>query len=217
MGVGEETQSSSARSDTKRCEIVEDVDPYEEAKIRILNGGHTALCYLGALAGYETYDAAFKDSELRAIFDAFETQEVLPGLDIELPFDKHAYLAEIAARFSNVAIADQLERICMDGYSKMPIYIRPTLEACLRQDIMPRNAITCVAGWYVYARRFANGDMPVHYHEPYWHQLKPLLGKGQEEAFAHTQQLWANVPEDYPQFVSELVSAIEEMELKWPV
>lgn len=198
-------------------QLVADVDPYEEAKIRILNGGHTGLCYLGALAGYETYDQAFNDPRLREIFDAFETDEVLPGLEIEVPFDKHAYLDEIAARFSNSAIADQLERICMDGYSKMPIYIRPTLEACLRQKIMPSNAITCVASWYVYARRFANGQMPVRYHEPYWAQLKPLLEPGREEVFARTKQLWANLPDDYPQFVSALVSAIHEVELKWPV
>ena len=197
-------------------EVVTNVDPYEEAKIRILNGGHTGLCYLGALAGYTTFDETFNDPRLRAIFDAFETEEVLPGLEIELPFNKHAYLAEIAARFSNEAIADQLERICMDGYSKMPIYIRPTLEACLRQNNMPHNAIACVASWYVYGRRFANGQMHVRYHEPYWGEFEPLLAKGQEETFARTKQLWAELPDNYPQFVSKLVSSIHEMESKWP-
>ena len=148
-------------------EGVADVDPYEEAKIRILNGGHLALCYLGALAGHTTFDQTFNDPRLRQIFDAFETGEVLRGLEMELPFDKHAYLAEIAARFSNETIADQLERLCMNGYSKMPIYLRPTLAACLRQNILPTSTITCIASWYVYARHIAAGRMPVHYHEPY--------------------------------------------------
>ncbi|MGJ8530328.1 mannitol dehydrogenase family protein [Maritalea sp.] len=197
-------------------EIVSDVDPYEEAKIRILNGGHTALCYLGVLAGHTTFDQAFKDPKLRAVFDGFEIGEVLPGLDMELPFDKRAYLAEIAARFSNEVIADQLERICMDGYSKMPIYILPSITACFQQNIVPRHAIHCIASWYVYARRYANGEIPIHYHEPYWDQLNPLLAKGAEESFARTKELWANVPDDYPQFVTELVAAIQEMELKWP-
>merc|ERR1712185_421171 len=53
-------------------EIVEDVDPYEEAKIRILNGGHTGLAYLGALAGYATFDEAMRDNDLRAHFDNLE-------------------------------------------------------------------------------------------------------------------------------------------------
>lgn len=204
--------------DLTRCgvEVVCDVDPYEETKIRILNGGHTALCYLGALAGYKTYDEAFRDPTLRKIFDAFEKAEVLPGLDMELPFDKKVYLAQIAERFSNEAIADQLERICMDGFSKMPVFIRPTLESCLRQNILPENTILCIASWYVYARRFLMGQMPVPYHEPNWDKLKPLLAKGQEEAFARTRLLWAQLPDDHPKFVTELISAIEKVETTWP-
>lgn len=197
-------------------QIVDNVDPFEETKIRILNGGHTALCYLGALAGHFTYDEAFADPNLRAIFNAFETEEVLPGLDSDLPFDKHAYLAQIAARFSNKAIADQLERICMDGYSKMPVFLRPTLKSCLKQKIHPKNSLLCIAGWYVYARRFAAGQMPVHYTEPYWDQLEPLLAKGQEEKFSRTKQLWGDLPDLYPEFVTGLVAAIEEVETKWP-
>lgn len=197
-------------------EIVADVDPYEEAKIRILNGGHTALCYLGALAGHETFDAAFNDPELRAVFDSFEKDEVLPGLDLELPFDKLVYLNSIAERFANAAIADQLARICMDGYSKMALYIRPTMASCFAQGITPKSSIQCIASWYVYARRFAAGQMPVHYNEPYWDQLEPLLANGQEVAFATTKQLWGDIPDQYPLFITELVSAIQEMETKWP-
>lgn len=202
---------------TVGVEIVQDVDPYEEAKIRILNGGHTGLCYLGALAGLTTFDQTMHNAELKSFFNAYERNEVLPGLDIELPFDKFAYLDEIADRFSNIAIADQLERICMDGFSKMPIFIRPTLSSCLRQGITPINGILCVASWYVYARRFASGQMPIHYHEVFWDQLEPLLAVGCEEKFARTKQLWADLPDQYPDFVTELVSAIQEIEEKWPV
>jgi len=197
-------------------QVVSDVDPFEEAKIRILNGGHLGLTFLGALAGYTTFDEAMRDPALRAHFDGWETENVLPGLTIDLPFDKSAYVQDIAARFSNRAIADQLERICMDGWSKMPIYIRPTLEGCLKQGISPRFGYDCIASWYVYARRFAAGKMPVTYHEPYWTSLEPLLAPGQEETFARTQALWANLPQAYSEFVPGIVRAIKEMEEKWP-
>ena len=198
-------------------EIVDDVDPYEEAKIRILNGGHTGLCYLGALAGHDTYDQAFADPKLRQFFDNYETKEVLPGLDMQLPLDKVEYLAKIAKRFSNSAIADQLERICMDGFSKMPVFIRPTLESCLKQGITPVNGYDCVASWYVYARRTASGNMPIPYHETYWNLLEPLLKAGQETEFAHSKRLWADLPTQYPGFVEGLTNAITEMEKQWPV
>lgn len=197
-------------------EVVDDVDPYEEAKIRILNGGHTGLTYLGALAGHQTFDAAMLDPKLREFFDNFEQKEVLPGLQIDLPFNKADYLKQIADRFCNHAIADQLERICMDGYSKVQIYIRPTLESCLKQSINPVYMLDCIASWYVYARRFKAGTMPIHYHEPYWEQLSPLLDAGQEMRFATDSQLWGELPQTYSQFPGALVSAIEKMEQSWP-
>ena len=54
-------------------ELVDNVKPYEEAKIRILNGGHTALCYLGALSGYKTFDEIMTDQKLLSHFYNFET------------------------------------------------------------------------------------------------------------------------------------------------
>ncbi|MEM0976851.1 MAG: mannitol dehydrogenase family protein [Pseudomonadota bacterium] len=198
-------------------EIVDNVDPYEEAKIRILNGGHTALCYLGALAGHHTFDQVMTDTNLRAHFDAFETKNVLPGLTIDLPFDKSDYLDLIAARFSNAAIADDLARICMDGWSKFPIFIRPTIKSCLAQNITPHAAFDSVASWYVYARRFAKGRTHIPYSDPYWHQMQPLLAEGQEAAFAGLEALWSNLPTQYDNFVPELTAAIEQMEHRWPV
>ena len=197
-------------------EIVADVDPYEEAKIRILNGGHTGICYFGAIKGYSTYDQAIADPELREIFDSFENEEVLPGLNIDIPFDKSAYLAEIASRFSNTAIADQLERICMDGYSKFTIFIKPTIESCLQQGITPKFSYLCIASWYVYAQRWASGHINIHYHEPYWENLEPLLKEGNESAFAQSQELWGELPERYENFETNIINAIREVETRWP-
>jgi len=198
-------------------EVVPDVHPYEEAKIRILNGGHTALAYLGALAGYKTFDEAMRDPKLRKHFDAFELEEVLPGLRLELPFDKHEYLRKVSNRFCNRAIADQLERICMDGYSKVQLYLRPTLASCLEQGIEPRHTFDCIASWFVYARRAKSGHTHVPYNEPYWDQLSPLLDEGNEMEFATNAVLWGELPEAYSGFAPALVYAIQEMENSWPV
>jgi len=197
-------------------DIVDDVGPYEEAKIRILNGGHTAICYLGALAGHQTFDQAMANPRLRAHFDGFETDNVLPGLTMDLPFDKAAYRDLIAERFSNAAIADDLGRICMDGWSKFPIFIRPTVKSCLLQGISPIWCYESIASWYVYARRFANGQMHINYVEPYWDDLSPLLVRGQEETFARTEALWSTLSKTFKEFVPQLVSAIERMEKSWP-
>lgn len=198
-------------------QIVSDVLPYEEAKIRILNGGHTALAYLGALSGHTTFDQAMRDPHLRAHFDRWEKAEVLEGLDDSIPFDTTHYLGEIAERFENQGIADHLERICMDGYSKMAIYIRPTLEACLQKGITPEAGFDCVASWIVNARRYQNGTSTIPYHEPYWDRMKPMIAPGNEEEIASDPHIWGDLPDRFNSFVPGLVAAIHRMEQKWQV
>ena len=198
-------------------EIVADVDPYEEAKIRILNGGHTGLAYLGALAGYDTFDEAMRDADLRAHFDGLEGEEILAGLQLTLPFDKRAYSERIAERFANRAIADALERICMDGFAKFPIFLRPTLEGCLSQGISPQHCYVSIASWYVFARRHARGQGRIDYHEPNWHLLAPMLEDGAEQDFATSATLWGNLPSTYTDFAAGIVTAIQEMDTRWPV
>ena len=198
-------------------EVVNDVDPYEVAKIRILNGGHTGLCYVAALASCQTFDQAMHDPKLRSFFDLWQNENVLPGLSRPLPFDKSAYLESVSERFGNAAIADELSRICMDGWSKMPIFVRPTLEHCLAKGISPTYGYDCVASWYVFARAHRAGKMPVIYREPYWDVLEPLLAVGEETAFANNHALWADLPKTYSEFVPGVVSAIRRMDEKWPV
>jgi len=197
-------------------EIVADVDPYEEAKIRILNGGHTGLAYFGALAGHATFDEAMRDAKLRGHFDRLEAQEVLPGLQLDLPFDRTSYCHRVAERFANEAIADALERICMDGFAKFPIFIRPTIEGCLAQGITPRHCYESIASWYIYARRSAHQQTGIPYHEPNWHLLAPMLEPGCEADFAASSLLWGDLPDRYPGFVNGIVTSIEEMDRTWP-
>lgn len=194
--------------------VTPDVDPYEETKIRVLNGGHTALSYLAALEGVETFDAAMRVPHLNEHFHNFETKEVLPAITIDLPFSKQDYLAAIARRFNNQAIGDTIARICADGMVKFPIFIRPTLEGCLRQGIMPVYAIRSIASWYVFSQHVAAGKIPFKYVEPSWDILKDLLGT---DAFLTNRQLWGDLPETYPEFVETLRHEISELETSWPV
>ena len=153
-----------------------------------------------------------RDSVLRRHFDCLEKEEVLPGIAIDLPFDRHAYCERIAERFANRAIADALERICMDGFAKFPIFLRPTLEGCLTGGITPRHCYLSIASWYVYARRHASQQVAIPYHEPNWHLLEPMLEAGQEMLFARSPLLWGDLPDRFPDFATAIVSSIEEID-----
>lgn len=194
--------------------VTPNVDPYEETKIRVLNGGHTALTYLAAFEGVETFDAAMRLPHLLAHFRGFETQEVLPALTISLPFSKDEYLDKIEQRFSNQAIGDTVARICADGMAKFPIFIRPTIEGCLSQGIMPTFALRSIASWHQFAQHVAAGKINFVYIEPSWDELRALLGT---DEFITSRQLWGDLPETYPEFVVNLRRELSEMEQKWPV
>lgn len=198
-------------------QIVNDVTPFEDAKIRILNGGHLGLVYLGSLAGYNTFDQVMKDEKLRAHFESFEREEILPALGDSIPFCTKRYLEDISSRFSNEAISDDLDRIYMDGWMKMRIYLLPTLKACFEQGKIPHHTIKSVASWYVFARRIAKGTIRTRYYDPKWRSLEPYLPVGGELEFAKTAHLWGTLPDRYPEFATEVVKAINEVEKEWPV
>jgi fructuronate reductase len=95
------------------------VEPWEDAKLRLLNGAHSAIAYLGALSGHEHVHEAVAVPAFRAYVEALwdEAQTTLnppPGLDIP------AYREELMARFSNSALMHRTRQIAMDGSQKLP-------------------------------------------------------------------------------------------------
>ena len=201
--------------DAAGAELVEDVHPYEEAKIRILNGAHLALAYLAALRGFETYDAALRDPSLDAFFDKLTTTEILPSLDGPTPVDLPAYRDSVKRRFLNRSIADRITRIAMDGGSKFPVFLLPTIRACLARGVIPSAAITAVASWYVFLRRLEAGRLRFDYVDPKLPMIRPLLSPGREEEFASLTGLWGDTARRHPEFAREVCTQIAELEAEY--
>ncbi|MGL4288302.1 MAG: mannitol dehydrogenase family protein [Phreatobacter sp.] len=100
-------------------EMVGDVAPYELMKLRLLNGAHSTLAYLGYLAGYETVAAAVADQGIlsvvtRLMDEATPTLRPLPGFDLE------SYKRDLRLRFANPALRHRTWQIAMDGSQKLP-------------------------------------------------------------------------------------------------
>ena len=196
-------------------QFVDNVFPYEEAKIRILNGGHVAVSYFGFLKGYTTYDQAINDPSLQEYFFKFEKEEVIPALGNEMPFDLKKYMMVIFDRFKNENIADRLERIAMDGVAKFPIFILPTIKACFEKDIVPSNAISSIASWYVFMKKIHNKELIFDYYEPQWDWIKKFLTDDKIDDFANNTELWDDVPKKVPDFKIILKDQIIELQNKY--
>ena len=184
------------------------IDPYEETKIRILNGGHTSLAYLGALSGYTTFDQVMSNESHLNHFRKLQREEIIPSLDIKLPFDIYEYVDMVESRFSSVTNVDELERICMDGFTKFHTFIVPSLRVCLNQGKRPIQIYKSIAAWYIYSRKFAKGCKRIRYSEPNWTLLEPLLRDGSMDAFVSNERLWGDIPKKYITFSRDLKSIL---------
>jgi len=99
--------------------FVSSVAPYEQMKLRMLNGAHSLIAYAGHLAGHLTVADAMHDGDLRRIVErqmraAAATLPPVPGIDLD------AYRGDLLARFSNPAIRHLTYQIAMDGTEKLP-------------------------------------------------------------------------------------------------
>lgn len=184
--------------------ITSNLKPYEEAKIRVLNGGHTSLAYLGALSGYTTFDQIMKDKSHRQHFKKLQEEEIIPSLDIEFPFDIYEYVENVEKRLSSTTNLDELDRICMDGFTKFHLFIVPSLKKCLDQGKKPIQIYKSIVAWYIYSKKFARGCKRIKYNEPNWTLLEPLLRDGAIDDFVSNERLWGDIPKKHVTFTSDL-------------
>jgi mannitol 2-dehydrogenase len=130
-----------------------DVKPYQETKIRLLNGTHSAMGYLGYLGGHRFVHEVISAPEFQAYLEGLMDDEVspllrsLPGLSLD------EYKASLRSRFANRALVDPLLRICADGSAKIPKFVLPSIREALARDGPIKNLCLCVASWL----RFLDG------------------------------------------------------------
>ncbi|WP_249976460.1 mannitol dehydrogenase family protein [Vreelandella olivaria] len=101
-------------------EMVADVAPFETMKLRMLNGSHSLLAYLGSLAGIETVFEGVGHPELRALLRRYMLEEAAPTLQMPEGTNLEAYADSLLARFANDSLRHRLQQIAMDGSQKLP-------------------------------------------------------------------------------------------------
>lgn len=124
-----------------------DVAPYEEIKLRLLNGSHSALAYLGALAGFDLIADAVRRPDFARFTRAFMDLEVTPTLTVPPGFDLAAYKDALMGRFADPALRHRTVQIAMDGSQKLPYRLLATISSRLRAGHEPRHACLAVAAW----------------------------------------------------------------------
>ena len=166
------------------AEIVGDVAPYEEMKLRLLNGSHSALAYLGYLAGFEHIFEVMAEPDFVA-FVRRMMAEVAPTLHV--PTDLEAYQATLIARFANPALAHRTSQIAMDGSQKLPQRLLAPIRDRLRTGAPIDHLCLAVAGWIRYAAGRDEQDRPIEVADPLATRFAAIAAKAGCDPDALTQ------------------------------
>ncbi|WP_322416952.1 mannitol dehydrogenase family protein [Mesorhizobium huakuii] len=143
-----EDNFSAGRPDWEKFGVtmVGDVGPFEDMKLRLLNGAHSGIAYLGLLSGHATVDRAFADPAIREFVDGL-WEEAIPTLPADAGLDTSAYTAELAERFSNTALAHRTAQIANDGSQKLPQRIIAGAIERIQAGFRPECLTLVIAAW----------------------------------------------------------------------
>jgi mannitol 2-dehydrogenase len=142
-------------------QLVNDVEPYELMKLRLLNASHQSLCYLGYLAGYRyahevCQDKLFVDFLLGYMdFEATPTLPPVPGVDLD------RYKHQLIERFANPEVRDTLARLCAESSDRIPKWLLPVVRDQLAADRGIERAALVVAAWARYAEGTDEQGQPI--------------------------------------------------------
>ncbi len=131
------------------AELVHDVLPFEEMKLRMLNGSHSFLAYLGYLAGYPLINVCMEDANFRATARALMLNEQAPTLKVK-GVDLARYADSLIARYENTALAHRTWQIAMDGSQKLPQRMLDSIRWHLANGSGWSLLALGVAGWMRY-------------------------------------------------------------------
>ena len=141
------------------AQFVEDIEPFENRKLWLLNGAHSILAYAGLLRGRATVAEALADPACREAMEAFWDEAARhlthPGLDVP------GYREALVARFSNPRIAHHLAQIAADGTAKLRMRAVPVLTAELAAGRSGTGALRMIAAWMDFVSSGADFTDPV--------------------------------------------------------
>lgn len=147
------------------AELVSDVLPFEEMKLRMLNGSHSFLAYLGYLAGYPLINVCMEDANFRAAARALMLNEQAPTLRVK-GVDLSRYADSLIARYENTALAHRTWQIAMDGSQKLPQRMLDSIRWHLANGSNWSLLALGVAGWMRYVAGVDEQGNPIEISDP---------------------------------------------------
>jgi mannitol 2-dehydrogenase len=179
-------------------QLVDDVEPYELMKLRLLNASHQGLCYFARLCGYELVHEAAQDPLFRRFLRGYMDEEATPTLDPAPAIDLDEYKATLIERFSNPEIRDTIARLCEFTSDRIPKFLLPVVRAQLARGAGVARSAAIVASWARYAEGIDEEGATIEVVDRQRDELMELARRQKDDplAFISNRQLFGDLAED---------------------
>jgi mannitol 2-dehydrogenase len=193
-------------------QVVEDVEPYELMKLRLLNASHQALAYFGYLAGYRLVHEAAQDPLFQKFLLGYMEEEATPTLRPVPGIDLGEYRENLIVRFSNPAIRDTLARLAFDGSERIPKWLLPVIKENLTTGGEIRRSAAVVASWGRYCEGVDEEGRPIEVMDRRRDRLMANARRQREDplAFLADRELFGDLVDD-ERFVSHYRAALDSL------
>ncbi|SDH14151.1 fructuronate reductase [Vibrio xiamenensis] len=197
-------------------QITENVAAFEEMKLRLLNGTHSAMAYLGYLAGYQTVAQTIHDSDFARFIRNMMDVEITPSIAIQ-DVDLEHYKDQLIARYQNTALQHRTWQIAMDGSQKLPQRLLRTLDYALAHQISTPCIYLTVAAWMTYVSGVDEQGQTIDVQDPLSEQFAAIWQQyGQNlptvvSKFLAIDKIFSPQLARNPEVIKELTHALEQI------
>lgn len=193
-------------------QLVDDVEPYELMKLRLLNASHQGLCYLGYLAGYRYAHEVSQDPLFAGFLLDYMSREASPTLAPLPGVDLPAYQHRLIERFSNEHVRDTLARLCAESSDRIPKWLLPVIRENLASGGEIHRSATIVAGWARYAEGTDEQGKPIEVVDRLRDTLMASAARNREDplAFISNSDLFGDLASN-DRFVQAYTAALESL------
>jgi mannitol 2-dehydrogenase len=193
-------------------QVVDDVEPYELMKLRLLNASHQALCYFGYLCGYRLVHEAAQDPVFRAFLLGYMDTEATPTLPPVPGVDLGEYKHTLIERFCNPEVRDTIARLCAESSDRIPKWLLPVVRLQLAVGGEIRLSAAVVASWARYAEGIDEQGEPIEVVDRLRDSLVQLARRQRQDpdVFIANRQLFGDLAEN-ERFRTAYLSALASL------
>jgi fructuronate reductase len=170
--------------------LTDDARPWERLKLRMLNGLHSALAYLGALAGADTIDRVLQLPGIDGFLDGLITADIAPTLVPPPGESAERYGRTVLSRFANPDLGHRTLQVAMDGSQKLPQRLLGTVADRRAAGVLPAWAALVLAAWIRFVGGHADDGRPLPLDDPLAPTLRAAVSAAGDSPTAQVEALF---------------------------